>query len=142
MTKRSPGAQFGQEVRRRRAAGDITLEVLAGRAGLTPNFVGTIENGRRDPSLSTVLSIAKALGVAPAELFSSTGTLTVAAEEAARLFDEAPREVRKAVLSILRSLRKRRRRRAALAALAPLTAPSALAPGQKERPVRRRRAGG
>lgn len=125
MTKSSPGAQFGREVRRRRAAGDITLEVLADRAGLTPNFVGTVENGRRDPSLSTVLSIAKALGVRPAELFSSTGTLSVAAEEAARLFDKAPQEVRQAVLAILKSLRKRPRRQA---------------PARAERRARRRRA--
>lgn len=47
----------------------MTLEELAERAGLTPNYVKEIENGHRDPSLSTVFSIAEGLGVEPGDLF-------------------------------------------------------------------------
>jgi transcriptional regulator with XRE-family HTH domain len=57
---------FGKEVRRRREALGLTLEELAERAGLTPNYVGTVETGKRDPSLSTVLALAKGLRVPPA----------------------------------------------------------------------------
>jgi transcriptional regulator with XRE-family HTH domain len=80
----------------------MTLEVLAARSGLTPNYVGGVEIGKRDPSLSTVLALSKGLGVKPSELFSSTRELSPAAEETGRLVDQAPAEVREAVLSILR----------------------------------------
>jgi len=38
---------FGREVRRRRLARGWTLDALADVAGLTPNFIGGVENGRR-----------------------------------------------------------------------------------------------
>ena len=48
--------KFGQEIRRRRKALGMTIEQLAEKAELTPNYLGTLEVGRRDPSLSTVLA--------------------------------------------------------------------------------------
>ena len=46
----------------------MTLEQLAERAKLTPNYVGSVEAGQRDPSLSTVIAIAEGLRVPVAEL--------------------------------------------------------------------------
>lgn len=100
---------FGREVRRRREALGITLEQLAESAKLTPNYIGTIENGKRDPSLSTVLALARGLKVNAAELFGGIDDLSPAATEAGRLFDAAPPEVQEAVLQILRAVTKKRR---------------------------------
>lgn len=100
---------FGTEVRRRRRAAKLTLEDLAERASLTPNYLGTIETGKRDPSLSTVLALAKALKVRPGELLGPLGDgLSGRATEAARLIDEVPEPVAEGVLQVLRAVRRRR----------------------------------
>ena len=101
--------EFGREIRRRREALSLTLEQLAEKAELTPNYIGTIENGKRDPSLSTVLSLAKGLRVPPAELFGGVQDLSSAATEAGLLFDGVSPEIQEAVLKLLRSVSKKRR---------------------------------
>lgn len=87
----------------------MTLEQLAEKSGLTPNYVGTIEVGQRDPSLSTVLALARGLSVAPGELIGGLGRLSPSALEAARLFDGASQDVQDAVLRLLRAVQRRRR---------------------------------
>ncbi len=95
-------ADLGREVRRRREASGLTLEQLAIRSGLTPNYIGTIETGKRDPSLTTIQSLARGLGIQPGELFGGVDQLGPAGLEAGLLFDSAPSEVQGAVLQILR----------------------------------------
>lgn len=46
MAKDEGVVAFGREVRRRRMARGWTLDDLADVAGLTPNFIGGVENGR------------------------------------------------------------------------------------------------
>lgn len=103
MTNEAARVRFGAEVRRRREFIGMTLEVLAARAGLTPNYVGGVEIGKRDPSLSTVLGLAKGLGISPGELFSSRYGISPAAEEAARYFDKLEPGLQEAVMMLLRS---------------------------------------
>ncbi len=87
----------------------MTIEQLAERSGLTPNYIGTIEGGQRDPSLSTVLALARGLSVAPGELVGGIARLSPQALEAATLFDGAASDVQDAVLRLLRVLPRRRR---------------------------------
>ena len=87
----------------------MTLEQLAERAGLTPNYVGTIEAGQRDPSLSTVQALARGLSVATGELLGGNAHHSAAALEAATLFETAPPDVQEAILHLLRAVQKRRR---------------------------------
>jgi len=100
---------FGQTVRRRREALSMTLEQLAERAGLSPNYVGSVENGRRDPSLSTVLALAKGLKSPPGELLGGAKDLSPEAFEAGRLFDGVSSELQDVVLRLLRAVSRRRR---------------------------------
>src|ERR1044072_7007934 len=99
---------FGREIRRRRETLGMTLEQLAEASGLTPNYIGTIENGKRDPSLSTVMALAKGLRTHAAELFGGVQDLSPPATEAGLLFDGAPNDVQDAVLQLLRSVAKRK----------------------------------
>jgi len=101
--------KFGKAVRRRRRALALTLEGFAERADLSPNYIGTIENGQRDPSLSTVLKIASALGAKPAELLGSVNELGPVGAEAGRIIEALPDEVQESLLPFLRSLARRRR---------------------------------
>lgn len=85
------------------------MEQLAERSGLTPNYIGTVENGRRDPSLSTVLSLAHGLGVAPGELLGGVEKLSPLAIEAAQLIEAMPPDLQSATLELLRLASRRRR---------------------------------
>ena len=101
---------FGREVRRRRKALGLTLEQLAERSHLTPNYLGTVESSKRDPSLSTVLGIAKGLRVPPGDLLGgASAEVGPAGLEAARMFEAAPSDVQDAILVILRATARRRR---------------------------------
>lgn len=104
---------FGSEVRRRRRAQGLTLEQLAERSGLSPNYIASLETDpRRDPSVSTVSKLAKGLGVHLVELLggSAAGGLSPEGREVAGLLTELSPETRKAFLQLLHSLPRRGRR--------------------------------
>jgi transcriptional regulator with XRE-family HTH domain len=94
---------FGREVRRRRNALGLTLPEFAARAGLTPNFVGGVELGRREPSLGTAVKLAAGFDAPLGELLGAPG-LRPDAVEAARLLSKLPRDVRETITEALRSL--------------------------------------
>lgn len=100
---------FGREVRRRRQALGITLEDLARASGLTPNYLGSIELGKRDPSLSTIGSIATGLRVSVGELLGGSSDLSPSGLEAALLYDGSVPEVRSAVSDILHAMTRKKR---------------------------------
>lgn len=99
---------FGKELRRRRDAVGLTLEALAERAGLTPNYIGGIETGKRDPSLTTVLALAKGLRIPAAELLGSVRGISPAAIEAGRLYESSLPDIQDAVIQLFRAVLGRR----------------------------------
>jgi transcriptional regulator with XRE-family HTH domain len=60
--------RFGEEVRRRRMAQDISQEELGFRAGLHRNFIGYVERAEANATVKRVIKIARALKLRPAEL--------------------------------------------------------------------------
>lgn len=63
--------RLGREVRRRRQAAGLTVQGLAGRAGLSRRILTQIEQGTANPSLVTIDKVARALGVDFATLAAS-----------------------------------------------------------------------
>ena len=94
---------LGRELGRRRQARGLSLDGLGEAAGLTPNYVGSIELGRRDPSLSTMIRIAQAMGSEIGELLGLPG-MTADAIEAARLLSTLPGQVRAPLVNALQAL--------------------------------------
>jgi transcriptional regulator with XRE-family HTH domain len=102
---------FGASVRSRRQEHGLTLERLAERAAITPNYLGRIENEKVDPSLSVVIAIAAALSVTVGELVDddaappkrgSAANRTYAETlEVARLLERLPLDVRETLLPAL-----------------------------------------
>jgi transcriptional regulator with XRE-family HTH domain len=102
---------FGPEVRRRRRELELTIEDLAERAGLSSNYVAAVERGEKNPSLSTVESIAKGLGTSARALVTgkddneagvkALGELGPRGRELAELFDTLPASLQEAAMSIL-----------------------------------------
>jgi transcriptional regulator with XRE-family HTH domain len=63
------GTVLGQNIRRLREAYGWTVEELAARAGVSPNWLDGVERGAAAPSLMAASAVAKALGVPLGELF-------------------------------------------------------------------------
>ena len=61
-------ATFGQRLRHLRRSRGLTLAELGRRVGRAPSALSLLENGRREPKLSLIESLATALSVAPEEL--------------------------------------------------------------------------
>lgn len=61
---------FGERIRELREKRGLSQEKLAQASDLTTSFVSTIERGRKTPSLTTVLKLARGLKVDAGELFS------------------------------------------------------------------------
>ena len=59
---------FGKTVRRRREASGLTQETLADRAGIHRTYIGGIERGERNPTLTMIHRLAHALNVHPGVL--------------------------------------------------------------------------
>ena len=63
-------AQFGSNLRALREAQTLTQEALAGRAGLDRSYVGGVERGERNPTLTAIFRLAHALQTPPSALFA------------------------------------------------------------------------
>ncbi|PZR34105.1 helix-turn-helix domain-containing protein [Caulobacter segnis] len=61
-------AALGREIRRRRKAIALSQEQLAELADLHRNYVGFLERGERNPSFTTILKLARSLGITAASL--------------------------------------------------------------------------
>jgi len=55
--------RFGETIRRRRQALDISQEELAARSGLHRTYISQIERGLKSASLKAIVALAKALRV-------------------------------------------------------------------------------
>lgn len=86
----------------------MSREELAERSALSLNYLRSIEAGKRDPSLSTITSLARGLDLQPADLIGGANEPSPAALQAARLFELQSKPVQKAVLDLLRATRKTR----------------------------------
>jgi transcriptional regulator with XRE-family HTH domain len=69
MSKRHRAlSTLGLNLRKQREAEELTQEALAEKAGLDSTYISGIERGLRNPSVLTLLRIAKALGTSVSEL--------------------------------------------------------------------------
>lgn len=87
----------------------MTLEELATAANLSANYIGTVENGRRDPSLTTLTQLARALNIQVSELFGPEPERSSTASTMAALLESAPPVMQKGVLQFLSAVARRPR---------------------------------
>lgn len=67
--------RFGENIRRYRQKQGITQKSLAYRAGLNRRSISALENGKHEPSASTILRLAGALDVTLEDLLSGSGEI-------------------------------------------------------------------
>lgn len=66
---------FGQILRRLRGEKKISQEKLALMTGLDRTYISLLERGMRQPTLKTMLLLARALGVSSGQLITDVETL-------------------------------------------------------------------
>lgn len=66
-------SKLGARLKRVREASGLSLREVARQLGVSPSFVSQLENGKSQPSVATLYSIAQLLEVSIDELFSSEG---------------------------------------------------------------------
>jgi transcriptional regulator with XRE-family HTH domain len=59
---------FGRRLRELRAEHGLSQDQLAERTGMHPTAIGRLERGVREPRLTTILRVARGLGVQPSGL--------------------------------------------------------------------------
>jgi transcriptional regulator with XRE-family HTH domain len=62
------GGNLGRNLRRARKQREMTQEEVGHRSGVHPTEVSRIEAGKRDPQVSTVERLAKAVGLSASDL--------------------------------------------------------------------------
>jgi len=99
-------ALVGKKIRRLRLECGFTIEELAFRAQLHPNYLGDIERGKRNPALANLKKIAEGLKKPLTELISDKSAESVvnpAREKPAGYFLPAQD---KNILSLIKSLHR------------------------------------
>ena len=89
---RNEGQRFGRRVRELRKRANMTQEALGSAADVNFKFIGGIERGEENPSLSVILKLARGLGVEAVDLFDLGHVQPERAlrTQARKLLDEAP----------------------------------------------------
>ena len=64
----TPGERMAKRLKTLRRRRGLTQEALAAKAGLSRTYLARLETARQDPTLSTLVKLAKALGVPVAAL--------------------------------------------------------------------------
>ena len=65
---------LGRVIRDARGDSRISQEELGLRTGVHRNYIGGIERGERNPSVTTIATLAEALGLRLSELFARVET--------------------------------------------------------------------
>jgi transcriptional regulator with XRE-family HTH domain len=110
---------LGRIIRQSRVLASLTLKELSRLSGVSPSYLGRIENNKRFPSASVLRKIARPLGFDETELFMLAGYLPAASGDVnpngqatgldpnvAKELGKEPPEVQFAVVAILEILRR------------------------------------
>ncbi len=109
-------ALVGKNIRKFRLADCLTLEELAFRAQLHPNYLGDVERGRRNPSLVNLKKIADGLKKPITDLLAGAAGASLQAvsatrEKTAMYFSPAEDKDLLSLIKILRSSSPKNRKR-------------------------------
>jgi transcriptional regulator with XRE-family HTH domain len=104
MSHRSFSARLGARLRAQREARGYTQATLAEKVGVSPNYFGVLERGLKLPTLDTLILLAKALEVSPAELIGDIRPQDQWTEDMLVVASSVPESRRGLALAILRSI--------------------------------------
>lgn len=90
-------------IKRLREQQGLTIEELAWRVGITPQYLAMIESGKRDLSVSVLCAIAEAMDLRFWDMLSTRDAkLSRKAMELARMYGQTPNPLKEALPIFLR----------------------------------------
>lgn len=104
MSHRSFGARLGARLRAQREARGYTQAKLAEKIGVSPNYFGVLERGLKLPTLDTLIQLARALDVSPAELLGDVRPRDPWLDDVVAVASSIPEARRPLVLAVLRAI--------------------------------------
>jgi transcriptional regulator with XRE-family HTH domain len=69
----TPQQRFGANLRRSRRAAGLTQEALWDASGVNMTEISRLENGQKDPQLTTIVRLATGLGIPAGDLLAGLG---------------------------------------------------------------------
>lgn len=69
----TPQERFGANLRRSRKEAELTQEALWDASGVNMTEISRLENGQKDPQLTTIVRLATGLGIPAGELLAGLG---------------------------------------------------------------------
>ena len=69
----TPQERFGANLRRSRKEAELTQEALWDASGVNMTEISRLENGQKDPQLTTIVRLADGLGIPAGELLAGLG---------------------------------------------------------------------
>lgn len=96
--------RLGARLRAQREARGYTQAALAAKVGVSPNYFGVLERGKKLPTLDTLVLIAKALDVNPAELLGDARPADAWLEDIVVVAASIPEQRRALALDLLRAI--------------------------------------
>ena len=69
----TPQERFGANLRRKRKQAGLTQEALRDSSGIHMTEISRIENGQKDPQLTTIVRLAVGLGIPAGDLLAGLG---------------------------------------------------------------------
>jgi transcriptional regulator with XRE-family HTH domain len=104
MARLSFGARLGARLRAQREALGWTQAKLAERAGVSPNYIGVLERGLKLPTLDTLVLLAKALDMSPAELLGDVRPKDHWLDDVLAVATSIPEQRRGIALAVLKAV--------------------------------------
>lgn len=112
MKENQVSKELGKKIKEIRKSKKLTQAELAWRTGLTPNFIGLIERGKKRPSLETLIKIGKALEVSPSVFFEDFRyhfpEEDILIKRISSLLKETSEQNKKVIYQIVKSLVKKK----------------------------------
>ncbi len=97
---------IGARISRLRSEERLTQEELAERMGINPKYLSSIERGKENPTLQTLIKASESLGVEFSEIFSllQSEDPVASKEEIISLLDEADEEQMRVIYRIVKGV--------------------------------------
>jgi len=95
---------IGQRIRKRRQELNLTQQDLADALGLTPQHISLIEQGKRIPSLLSLVKLAEELGVIVGYLATGKVGLVIGAMPAIKADQKLSLKAKKALIKLIEEL--------------------------------------
>jgi transcriptional regulator with XRE-family HTH domain len=96
--------KLSAKLRELRTKNNLTLKELSAKSGISVSFISDIENGRRNPSIETLKTLADALGVSADEFLKDSSNNTKSENTKPELNKKDLKDISKDVDSIMKKL--------------------------------------